>query len=160
RLNIILKEENSQLEQVVVTALGIKKAARSLSYNLQEVSGEELTRNKDARFVNSLVGKVAGVTINASSSGTGGGTRVVMRGSKSINGNNNALYVIDGIPITNSVASQPSGLFGGKTGSDGISGINPDDIKSISVLTGAAASALYGSIGQNGVVLITTKSGN
>jgi len=158
-LNVILREESGQLEQVVVTALGIKKTARSLSYSVQEIKGEELTRNKDANFVNSLVGKIAGVTINASASGIGGATRVVMRGPKSINGNNNVLYVIDGIPMSYTVGGQISGVFAGVTGSDGISAVNPDDIESISALTGAAASSLYGSAGQGGVILITTKSG-
>lgn len=158
-LNIVLREEKNNLDQVVVTALGIKKSTRALSYNVQEIKGEELTRNKDASFVNSLVGKVAGVTINASSSGIGGATRVIMRGTKSINSNNNALYVIDGVPLSNNSAGQLSGLFGGNTSSDVISSINPDDIESISTLTGAAAAALYGSLGQNGVIIITTKSG-
>ncbi|WP_236582198.1 SusC/RagA family TonB-linked outer membrane protein [Sphingobacterium spiritivorum] len=166
QLMVVMKQLESQLDQVVVTALGIKKSTRSLTYNVQEIKGEELTRNKDANFVNSLTGKIAGVTINASSSGIGGATRVVMRGTKSITGNNNALYVVDGVPIlnttdlrTNKPAGQIDDIFSANTSSDIISLINPDDIESISTLTGAAAAALYGSQGQNGVIVINTKSG-
>lgn len=158
-LIIVLKEEKNQLEQVVVTALGIKKTTRALTYNVQEVKGEELIRVPDASFVNSLTGKVAGITINASSSGIGGSTRVVMRGTKSIAGNNNALYVVDGIPLPNLTSTQTGGLFDGNDGGDGISMINADDIESISVLTGPAAAALYGSSGANGVVVVNTKKG-
>ncbi|MCS3556570.1 MULTISPECIES: SusC/RagA family TonB-linked outer membrane protein [unclassified Sphingobacterium] len=165
-VTISLAREDNVLDAVVVTALGIKKSTRSLTYNIQNVKGEELTRNRDANFVNSLTGKIAGVTINSSSSGIGGATRVVMRGTKSITGNNNALYVIDGVPVlnttdlkTNMPAGQINDLFSANTSSDIISMINPDDIESISTLTGAAAAALYGSQGQNGVIIINTKSG-
>ncbi|MCS4226368.1 SusC/RagA family TonB-linked outer membrane protein [Sphingobacterium sp. BIGb0165] len=166
RISISLSPGDNVLDAVVVTALGIKKSTRSLTYNIQDVKGEELTRNRDPNFVNSLTGKIAGVTINASSSGIGGATRVVMRGTKSITGNNNALYVIDGVPVlnttdlrTNMPAGQINDIFSASTGSDIISMINPDDIESISTLTGAAAAALYGSQGQNGVIIINTKSG-
>ncbi len=145
---------------VVVTALGIKKEARSLSYNVQQIAGDAVTLVKDANFVNSLNGKVAGVQINASSSGVGGSARVVMRGAKSINGNNNVLYVVDGIPMQNLSSEQPEGIFAGagQTG-DALANINPDDIESISALTGPSAAALYGANAANGVVLITTKKG-
>lgn len=145
---------------VVVTALGIKKEARSLSYNVQQIAGDAVTLVKDANFVNSLNGKVAGVQINASSSGVGGSARVVMRGAKSINGNNNVLYVVDGIPMHNLSSEQPEGIFAGagQTG-DALANINPDDIESISALTGPSAAALYGANAANGVVLITTKKG-
>lgn len=158
---IVLKESANTLNSVVVTALGIKKQTRALSYNVQEINGDEVSRVKDANFVNSLVGKVAGVTINASSSGVGGSARVVMRGTKSISGNNNALYVVDGIPMPSLTSTQPNDLFTGmgQTG-DGISNINPDDIESISVLSGPSAAALYGSDAANGVVMITTKKGS
>lgn len=159
KLDIELREEKSQLDQVVVTALGIKKQTRALTYNVQEIKGEELTRNKDANFVNALTGKVAGVTINASSAGIGGATRVVMRGTKSISGNNNALYVVDGIPIPNTSGGQVSGPFVSSVSGEGISSINPDDIESISALTGPSATALYGNQGANGVILVTTKKG-
>lgn len=157
---IALKENANNLNSVVVTALGIKKEARSLSYNVQQLSGNEVNRVSDANFVNNLNGKVAGVTINSSSSGVGGSSRVVMRGVKSISGNNNALYVIDGVPMPNLSTEQPEGVFAGagQTG-DGISNINPDDIESISVLSGPSAAALYGSSAANGVVLVTTKKG-
>ena len=133
------------LGEVVVTALGIKKEAKSLSYNVQQVSSDALMTVQDANFVNSLAGKVAGVTINASATGAGGSSRVVMRGAKSINGNNNVLYVVDGIPMQNLSSEQPEGIFAGagQTG-DATSNINPDDIESVSALTGPSAAALYG----------------
>lgn len=159
-LSIVLQEDNRVLNEVVVTALGIKKEAKSLSYNVQQINNDEITRVADANFVNNLNGKIAGVTINASASGVGGSSRVVMRGTKSINGNNNALYVVDGIPMIDMTASstQPTDSYegAGQTG-DPISGINPDDIESISVLSGPSAAALYGSAAANGVVMVTTK---
>lgn len=159
-LSIAMKEDTEVLDEVVVTALGIKKEAKSLSYNVQQVSNKELTRIADANIVNNLNGKVAGVTINASSSGVGGSSRVVMRGLKSLNGNNNALYVVDGIPMVDIKSSQPEGVYAGAGQSgDPISGINPEDIESISVLSGSSAAALYGSAAANGVVMITTKKG-
>lgn len=115
---------------------------------------------KDANFVNSLSGKIAGVSINTSSSGIGGGAKVVMRGAKSISGNNNALYVVDGVPMPTLDTTQPDDQFTGMGQSgDGASMINPEDIESMSVLSGAAASALYGSDAANGVIMITTKKG-
>ena len=142
-LTIHLKQDSQVLNEVVVTALGIKKEAKSLSYNVQQVEGDALMRVQDANFVNSLAGKVAGVTINASATGAGGSSRVVMRGAKSINGNNNVLYVVDGIPMQNLSSEQPEGIFAGagQTG-DATSNINPDDIESISALTGPSAAAI------------------
>ena len=159
-LTIHLKQDSQVLNEVVVTALGIKKEAKSLSYNVQQMEGDALMRVQDANFVNSLAGKVAGVTINASATGAGGSSRVVMRGAKSINGNNNVLYVVDGIPMQNLSSEQPEGIFAGagQTG-DATSNINPDDIESISALTGPSAAALYGANAANGVILITTKRG-
>lgn len=158
--NIVLKENLTELNEVVVTALGIKKETKALTYNVQEIKAAELVTVKDANFMNALSGKIAGVTINSTSSGVGGGARVVMRGTKSISGNNNALYVVDGIPLPNLSSTQPSDLYTGMGQSgDGIATLNPDDIESISVLTGAAAAALYGSDAANGVVMITTKKG-
>ncbi len=157
---IALALSNKNLEQVVVTALGIKRSAKALTYNVQEIKTEEVNKVKDANFVNSLAGKVAGVTINSSASGIGGPVRVVMRGAKSLFGNNNALYVVDGMPLPSFTSNQPGGLFDGtNVQGDAISNINPDDIETISVLTGPAATALYGNIAQSGVVLITTKKG-
>ncbi len=161
-ITVVMQENTTALDEVVVTALGLKKEAKSLSYNVQSVNNDELTRIADANFVNNLKGKVAGVTINASASGVGGGTRVVMRGAKSISGNNNALYVVDGIPMLDMsrAATQPEGVYEGasQTG-DPLSAINPEDIESISVLSGPSAAALYGSAAANGVVMITTKKG-
>jgi len=159
-MKVTLQEDNKVLNEVVVTALGIKKASKALSYNVQEVKGADLIGVKDANFMNSLSGKVAGVVINASSSGIGGGVKVVMRGAKSLSNNNNALYVIDGIPMPSLQTTQPTNYFSGQGQSgDGISLINPEDIENMSVLSGAAASALYGSEAQNGVIMITTKHG-
>jgi TonB-linked SusC/RagA family outer membrane protein len=159
-LDIVLQEDNKLLNEVVVTALGIKKEAKALSYNVQQLNSNDIVGVKDANFMNSLNGKIAGVTINSSSSGIGGSARVVMRGTKSISGNNNALYVIDGIPMPSLTTTQPSDLYTGMGQSgDGISMVNPEDIESISVLSGASAAALYGSEAANGVVMITTKRG-
>lgn len=160
-LNITMHPDNEVLDEVVVTALGIKRETKSLTYNVQEMKAADLTTIKDASFMNSLAGKIAGVTINQSASGIGGSTRVVMRGLKSITNDNNALYVIDGIPMASMRSNQEKSFYENADGgdSDGISSINPDDIESMSVLTGAAAAALYGSQGANGVVLITTKKG-
>ena len=159
--SITMRPDNEVLDEVVVTALGIKRETKSLTYNVQEMKAADLTTVKDASFMNSLAGKIAGVTINQSASGIGGSTRVVMRGLKSITNDNNALYVIDGIPMSSMRSNQEKSFYENADGgdSDGISSINPDDIESMSVLTGAAAAALYGSQGANGVVLITTKKG-
>ncbi len=159
-INIVLQEDNKMLEQVVVTALGIKRSQKALSYNVQEMKGDVLTTVKDANFMNALTGKVAGVNINASSSGLGGATRVVMRGPKSLNQSNQALYVIDGIPIFNSNGGEvEGGAFASQPRGEGISDLNPDDIASISVLSGPAAAALYGASAAQGVIMITTKKG-
>ena len=158
-LKITMGEDAQALDEVVVTALGIKRATKALSYNVQEVKGDELTTVKDANFMNSLAGKVAGVNINASSSGVGGATRVVMRGTKSISSDNNALYVIDGVPIFNINKGDISGQYSVQPRGEGISDINPEDIESMSVLSGPAAAALYGSNAASGVILITTKKG-
>jgi TonB-linked SusC/RagA family outer membrane protein len=158
--DISLQPNGKSLNEVVVTALGITKAAASLSYDQQTVNGSQLQVSKDPSFVNSLDGKVSGLQITQSSSGAGGSTKVVLRGDKSINGTNNVLYVIDGIPLQTLTSGQPNGVFSyGPDGGDGISNINPDDIESISVLKGASAAALYGSAAANGVILITTKKG-
>ena len=160
-LNIVLKEDTQALDEVVVTALGIKRAEKALSYNVQQVKSDALTTVKDANFVNSLNGKIAGVNINRSATGVGGATRVVMRGAKSIEGDNNALYVVDGIPLFNTnMGNTDSGIMGeGRAGTEGIADFNPEDIESISVLSGPSAAALYGSSAANGVILITTKKG-
>lgn len=147
-----------ELNEVVVTALGIKRAEKALSYNVQQVSGEDLLTNKDANFINSLNGKVAGVNINASSAGAGSASKVVMRGTRSIEQSSNVLYVIDGIPMFNLGGDGDSG-FGSSGTTEAIADINPEDIESMSVLTGAAAAALYGNRASNGAIVITTKKG-
>ena len=156
--NITLEESSSEIEQVVVTALGIKRQEKALSYNVQQVGAEELTTVKDANFMNSLSGKVAGVTINTSSSGVGGATKVTLRGNKSISQSSNALYVIDGIPMYN-FGGGGGTEFDSRGATESIADLNPEDIESMSVLTGAAAAALYGSEAANGAVMITTKKG-
>ena len=155
---VTLQESSSEIESVVVTALGIKREEKALSYNVQQVGAEDITTVKDANFMNSLAGKVAGVTINASSSGVGGATKVVLRGNKSISQSSNALYVIDGIPMYN-FGGGGGTEFDSKGATESIADLNPEDIESISVLTGAAAAALYGSNAANGAVMITTKKG-
>lgn len=159
-LNLTMKEDTEVLDEVVVTALGIKRSEKALSYNVQQVSADDVTTNKDANFVNALAGKVAGVNINASSSGVGGISKVVMRGTKSIMQSSNALYVIDGVPMfSGRNARESESEFDSRGTTDPIADINPEDIESMSVLTGAAAAALYGSEAANGAVIITTKKG-
>ena len=156
---ITLKDGAVEMENVVVTALGIKRSEKALSYNVQQVKAEELTTVKDASFMNSLVGKVAGVQINSGANGPGGGIRVVMRGEKSIEKGNNVLYVIDGIPMYNHNFGGDGGAYDVQTGSESIADINPEDIESLNMLTGPSAAALYGSDAANGVVIINTKRG-
>ncbi len=158
-INIVLHENAQSLREVVVTALGIRRESRSLTYGVQTINGNELSKVPDASLVNSLSGKVAGAQITRSSSGVGGSTKVVLRGNKSINGDNNALYVIDGIPMPRNNSAQISGIFGGQDRGDAIENLNPDDVESITVLPGSSSAALYGSQGANGVILITTKKG-
>ena len=155
---ITLADDAILMEGTVVTALGIKRSEKALSYNVQEIKSDDLVVNKDANFINSLNGKVAGLNINASSSGVGGATKVIMRGQKSISQSSNALYVIDGVPMY-TTAKEGSTQFGSQGSSDPIADINPEDIESISVLTGAAAAALYGSDAANGAIVVTTKKG-
>ncbi len=159
-VKVSMTQDEKTLSEVVVTALGIKKETKALTYNVQQVTGSDITGVKDANFMNALAGKVAGVNINASAAGIGGGVKVVMRGAKSISNNNNALYVIDGIPMPSLQGTQPTDFYAGMGQSgDGASMINPEDIESMSVLSGAAASALYGSDAQNGVIMIKTRRG-
>ena len=161
-LDITLEEDDQQIEAVVVTALGIKRSERAVSYNVQNLT-DDVFKTRDANMVNSLSGRIAGVTVNASAAGVGGETKVVMRGSKSISGNNNALYVLDGIPLPSLSLTNPGDSFtimreDNLTG-DGISNFNPDDIASMSALTGPSAAALYGSQAANGVLMLTTRTG-
>lgn len=165
KLQIVLGGSAEQLSEVVVTALGINRQKKSLTYSVQTIDSSALNTVKDANLVNNLTGRIAGVDIARSSSGIGGSVRVVIRGNKSTR-TNQPLYVIDGVPMVNSNPGQPGSTFGfgavgngGTDGGDGISNMNPEDIQSITVLKGASAAALYGSQASNGVIMITTKKG-
>jgi TonB-linked SusC/RagA family outer membrane protein len=158
-VTVSIEPDVRSLNEVVVTALGIERSAKSLTYATQKIDGKQLTDVRDANFVNTLSGKVAGMVITQGASGPGSAARVTLRGNRSISGNNNALFVIDGVPVDNTVQGQVTSDYGGTNGSDGASNINPDDIESMNVLKGAAASALYGSRAANGVIMITTKKG-
>jgi TonB-linked SusC/RagA family outer membrane protein len=158
-INVTL-EEGVSLSEMVVTALGISREKKSLTYAAQTIQGGQLTQVRDANFVNTLQGKAAGLVVTNASSGVGGATRVILRGNRSIQSSNNALFVVDGVPVDNSTPGQVGNDFGGYNGSDGVANINPDDIESIYVLKSAAASVLYGSRAANGVIVITTKKGS
>ena len=159
-ITVNLVPDSELLDEVVVTALGIKRSEKALSYNVQELKSESLNTVKDANFMNSLSGKVAGVNITKSSGGVGGATKVIMRGSKSINGSNGVLYVVDGMPIGNQVLAGDGSDFGRPGSGEGISDFASEDIESISVLTGPSAAALYGAAAANGVIIINTKKGS
>ncbi len=158
-INITMMDDTQVIDEVVVTALGIKRSEKALSYNVTQVDAESALAVKDANFINSLNGKVAGLNINSSSSGIGGASKVVMRGSRGIEQSSNALYVIDGIPMYNLSASGGSEEMQSQGSTEAIADINPDNIESMSVLSGAAAAALYGSNASNGAIVITTKKG-
>ena len=159
-INLTMQEDAEQLGEVVVTALGISREKKSLGYAVTEVQGDEVSLVKEPNVVNSLAGKVAGVVVSKTTSGPGGGTRVVIRGNNSITGNNQPLYVVDGVPIDNSgLSTAGAGEYSVPDLGTGVSDINPDDIESISVLKGPNAAALYGARASNGVVIITTKKG-
>lgn len=157
-INVTLNEDTQKLDEVVVTALGIKRQSRSLGYSTTQVGGEDFTMARDPNLGNALSGKVAGVSVSGNSTGSGGSSRVIIRGNASLTGNNMPLYVVDGVPFSNQNLGS-AGTWGGMDMGDGLNNINPDDIESIQILKGAAASALYGYRGGNGAVLITTKSG-
>lgn len=162
---VVMEESNVLLEDVIVTALGLKKKEISLSYATEKVDGDELVRVKDPNMIVTLMGKIAGLDIQKSASGQGGSAKVSLRGIRSVAGNNQPLYVIDGMPILNSSAEEPYTAIGGiadagnRDGGDGISNLNPEDVTSISILKGAPAAALYGTAAANGVILITTRKG-
>jgi len=162
-LEVTLEEDNQQLETVVVTALGIKRAERAVSYNVQNLATEDVFKTKDISLANNLSGRIAGVQINSSSAGIGGETKVVMRGTKSIYNDNNALYVLDGIPLPSLSTASPSASYTimrtSNPSGDGIASFNPDDIGNMSVLTGPSSAALYGSKAANGVVMLSTRTG-
>ncbi|KIO52888.1 SusC/RagA family TonB-linked outer membrane protein [Flavobacterium hibernum] len=158
KISVVLAENAQELKDVVVTSFGVKKQKKALGYAVGELKGEELTKNKEINLGNALQGKIAGVNVSAPVSGPSGSSRVVIRGATSASGLNQPLYVVDGIPIDNSQQGN-AGMWGGADKGDGMSSFNPDDIASMSVLKGSAASALYGYRGSNGVILITTKKG-
>ncbi|MGN6417521.1 MAG: TonB-dependent receptor plug domain-containing protein, partial [Pseudobacter sp.] len=162
--NITIELSNAKaLDEVVVTALGIKKEKKALAYAVTEVKGDEFTQAREINIANAFTGKIAGVNASSLASGPGGSSRVTIRGNGSFSGDNQPLYVINGMPIdntTNSVPASGNGSVGlNNDRGDGIAGINPDDIESITVLKGGTAAALYGSRASNGVIIITTKKG-
>ena len=161
-LTITLTEDVEMLESSVVTALGIKRSERAVSYNVQPLDAD-VFKTREANMVNSLQGKLAGVQINASSAGVGGETKVVMRGAKSISSDNNALYVLDGIPLPSLSLTSPGDSYsiynGSAVSGDGISNFNPEDIANMSALVGPSAAALYGYKAANGVLMLTTRTG-
>ncbi|MEO7990679.1 MAG: SusC/RagA family TonB-linked outer membrane protein [Chryseolinea sp.] len=161
-VNVVLVEDATQLGEVVVTALGIERDKKALTYSAQMVSTNEFSEARSLNVVNSLSGKVAGLAFSTTGSGVGSSSRITLRGNRSLTGNNQPLFVIDGVPMDNNMAptSTPSTDIGGVTSFNGISSINPDDIASISVLKGPSAAALYGTRASNGVIIITTKKGS
>ncbi|MFC4722633.1 SusC/RagA family TonB-linked outer membrane protein [Geojedonia litorea] len=160
-VNVALEEDTTSLDEVVVTALGIKRESKALGYALTKVDGKDVSEVKTTSAINSLQGRIAGVNISTSSTGAAGSSRVIIRGASSLTGNNQPLYVVDGIPVINNTNGSVVGPTNNGTGDGGddISTINPDDIESVSVLKGSSAAALYGSLASNGVIMIVTKSG-
>ena len=163
-LNVVLSQDTQNLNEVVVTALGIKRQKKELGYAVQDIKGDQLSKVITTNVATALSGKIAGVDVSIPATGAGGSTRVIIRGISSIGENNQPLYIVDGVPIDNTGLSNDSAAaskwFDGRDNGDGISSINPNDIESLTVLKGAAASALYGSRALNGVILITTKKGS
>lgn len=155
-MKITLEQSTQMLSEVVVTALGIKRDRKALGYGLDEVKGDAFEKTKETNVINSMAGRVAGLVVSQTAGGPSGSTRVILRGSTEMTGNNQPLYVVDGVPLDNTNFGS-AGTSGGYDLGDGISSINPDDIESMSVLKGPAASALYGSRASHGVILITTK---
>ena len=158
QLDISLEQSSEDLDEVVITAFGFEKKTKSVGYSITQVKGDEISRVKSASPLQALRGKVAGVNINNNATGIKGSTRVVIRGNSSFNGANQPLYIVDGISLQNQQLGS-AGEWGGVDNGDGLAAINPDDIKSISVLKGGAAAALYGSRASNGVIIIKTKDG-
>lgn len=162
-LDVKLESQSLGIDEVVVTAMGIKRSEKSLAYATQKLSGKELTAVPSSNFLSNLAGKTSGMQVSSSGSGVGSSVKIVLRGNRSIQGNNQPLYIVDGTPINSGNFSQTGaegGYGGGVDAGGGLSGINPDDIESINVLKGATAAALYGSQASNGVIVITTKRGS
>jgi TonB-linked SusC/RagA family outer membrane protein len=153
-----LEQASGDMSEVVVTALGIRREKKALTYASQLVTGDDIRKASNINFMDALSGKAAGIDIKTSNSGAGGSTKAVLRGNKSLVGLSEALYVIDGVPMVNNKLGQP-GSYGGSDQGDGLSTVNPEDIETINILRGANAAILYGSQGANGVILITTKKG-
>ncbi|HEY9007902.1 SusC/RagA family TonB-linked outer membrane protein [Ohtaekwangia sp.] len=158
-VDVVLEEDISQLGEVVVTAFGLEREKKALTYSAQKISTDEFSEARSLNVANSLSGKVAGLSFSTTGNGVGSSSRITLRGNRSLTGNNQPLFVIDGVPMDNNVASTPSTDIGGTTSFNGISSINPEDIASISVLKGPSAAALYGTRASNGVIIITTKKG-
>lgn len=157
-IDVTMVEDTRQLGEVVVTALGVERNTKALQYAMTEVSGDNFTQARENNLGAALSGRIAGVNVSKVASGPAGSTRIVIRGNKTLGGQNQPLYVVDGMPIDNSGFGQ-AGLWGGRDEGDGLNSLNPDDIESITVLKGASAAALYGSRGGNGVINIITKKG-
>ncbi|REE02090.1 SusC/RagA family TonB-linked outer membrane protein [Marinoscillum furvescens] len=158
-LDVTLEQDVQQLTEVVVTAFGVERDKKALGYAVQEFNSDELTKSQERSVINSLQGKVAGVQITGASGAPGASTNIVLRGTSSLTGSNQALFVVDGVPINNVQNNSGGVLTGAVDGGNSANDINPEDIKSISILKGASAAALYGSRAANGVVIITTKKG-
>ena len=159
-INISLVEDASQLDEVVVTALGIKRERKSLGYSVQEIQGSSISESREPNMVNALSGKITGLQVIKGSNGPAGSSKIVLRGYSSLTGDNQPLIVVDGTPLDNFTGSGNEGFWSPSADlGNGLADINPDDIESLSVLKGASAAALYGSRAGNGVILITTKTG-
>ena len=158
-MRIVLRNGDTNLDEIVVTAMGIKRSAKALGYSATAVSGEEIAAARTADVMSSLQGKVAGVQISSATGDPGSSNSVIIRGISSLGGNNQPLYVIDGVPMNNSAVFSNDGLNSGYDFGNGANAVNPDDVENMTILKGAAATALYGSRAANGVILITTKSG-
>ena len=158
-MKIVLKQDAKTLDEVVVTAMGIKRSAKALGYSATAVDGDKIAAARTNDVMSSLAGKVAGVSISSTSSDPGASNAVIIRGVSSLSGNNQPLYVIDGVPLTNASVSSGDQLNNGYDFGNGANAVNPDDVESMTILKGAAATALYGSRAASGVILITTKSG-
>ncbi|GJM28044.1 MAG: SusC/RagA family TonB-linked outer membrane protein [Cyclobacteriaceae bacterium] len=158
-IDIGLQEDIAALDEIVVTAFGVERDKKAITYAAQNVNVDDIAKARETNVVNSLAGKVAGLDLVKSSAGVGSASRVILRGNRSVAGNNQPLYIVDGVPVNNSSQGNPSAEGGGVQGGDGISNINPDDIESVTVLKGPNATALYGSRAANGAIVITTKTG-
>lgn len=159
-MKVALQEDNKVLNEVVVTALGIKRQTKALGYSVQELKGVSLTEARESNLMNSLSGKIAGVQVSGSGNGAMGSSRIIIRGNNSLGGNNEPLVVVDGVPINNFNGGTSNSEWGGSDSGNGLSDLDPDDIESISILKGAAAAALYGTRAGNGVLMVTTKKGS